>query len=358
MTYLSWLLMWFEAISSLKINLTKNELILVRRVEDLEDLAFDVGCKVGVLPTTYLGLLLGASHNSLAVWDGVEERFHERLAMWKRQYISKGERLMLIRGTLASLPIYFISLFRMLRPEERGLGVRHLHSLNKALLGVGALKEVRGGYGVGLWKTIRKLVVVLWLHSNESSVWIPNFLRFDQSTKKDILRFILDFALKLSSYAKLRILSLLKGVGGEVMHIKDVELFLSELLRRRSQYHFGLNEPYQKLSKIEVEILCLLLEGCAVHASSVGGYGFEDHLLKALQLPLDDMSLEDPALVQPCITVLRKLNSPLYSGLKIEKQNLPPLVDWIRLKAFACCKPSNNPNISAPISNPASACLE
>ena len=24
--------------------------------------------------------------------------------------------------------------------------------------GVGALKEVRGGYGVGLWKTIRKLV--------------------------------------------------------------------------------------------------------------------------------------------------------------------------------------------------------
>ena len=47
---------------------------------------------------------------------------------------------------------------------------------------------------------------------------------------------------------------------------------------------------------IEVEILCLLLEGCAVHASSVGEYDFEDHLLKALQLPLDDMSLEDPAL--------------------------------------------------------------
>ncbi|KAL6311451.1 hypothetical protein AAG906_005381 [Vitis piasezkii] len=139
--------------------------------------------------------------------------------------------------------------------------------------------------------------------------------------ERHIMRFILDFALKLSSYAKLRILSLLKGVGGEVMHIKDVELFLSELLRRRSQYHFGLNEPYQKLSKIEVEILCLLLEGCAVHASSVGGYGFEDHLLKALQVfALDDMSLEDPALVQPCITVLRKLNSPLYSGLKIEKQ--------------------------------------
>lgn len=59
---------------------------------------------------------------------------------------------------------------------------------------------------------------------------------------------------------QLRILSLLKGVGGQVMHVKDMESFLSELLRRCSQHHFELHEPYQKLSKIEVEILCLLLE--------------------------------------------------------------------------------------------------
>lgn len=32
------------------------------------------------------------------------------------------------------------------------------------------------------------------------------------------------------------------------------------------------------------------------------------------------MFTEDPALVQPCITVLRKLNAPLYSSLRIEKQ--------------------------------------
>ena len=39
LTYLSWLLMWFEFILGLKINLTKSELILVRRVENLEELA-------------------------------------------------------------------------------------------------------------------------------------------------------------------------------------------------------------------------------------------------------------------------------------------------------------------------------
>ena len=127
-----------------------------------------IGCKVSVLPTTYLGLSQGVAHNSVVAWDGVKERFRKRLAMWKRQYISKGGRLTLVKSTLASLPIYFMSLFRMPRrvrlrlgkiqrdflwgdgaleskphvvkwdivcldKGKGGLGVRHLNSLNKAL---------------------------------------------------------------------------------------------------------------------------------------------------------------------------------------------------------------------------------
>ena len=115
MTYLSWLLMWFEACSGLKINLEKSELIPVGRVHNIEGLALELGCKVGRLPSYYLGLPLGAPFNSLAVWDGVEERFPRRLAMWKRQYISKGGRLTLIRSTLSSMPLYFMSLFYLPR---------------------------------------------------------------------------------------------------------------------------------------------------------------------------------------------------------------------------------------------------
>ena len=89
MTYLSWLLMWFEACSGLKINLKKNELIPMGRVHDIEDLALKLGCKVGGLPSCYLGLPLGVPFKSMVVWDGVEERFQKRLAMWKRRYISK-----------------------------------------------------------------------------------------------------------------------------------------------------------------------------------------------------------------------------------------------------------------------------
>ena len=90
LVYLRWILMWFEALSGLKINLSKCVLLPVRSVENLESLALELGCKVGSLPTTYLGLPLGAKHNSTRVWDGVEEKFRKRLALWMRQYISKG----------------------------------------------------------------------------------------------------------------------------------------------------------------------------------------------------------------------------------------------------------------------------
>ena len=44
--------MWFEAISRLKINLEKSELIPIRVVSNMEDLAGVLGCKVAILLTT------------------------------------------------------------------------------------------------------------------------------------------------------------------------------------------------------------------------------------------------------------------------------------------------------------------
>ncbi|RVW27828.1 Transposon TX1 uncharacterized 149 kDa protein [Vitis vinifera] len=205
-------------IRGLKINLKKSEIIPVGGVEDVDRAAAVFGCKVGNLPTTYLGLPLGALHNSCRVWDGVEERFKRKLATWKKLYLSKGGRLTLIKSTLSNLPIYFMSLFVIPRKvrirlekiqreflwgdvEGRrrihlvrwtaickdkkygGLGLRHLKEFNHALLGkwlwrfslereslwrkviVGKFgegeggwttREVRESYGMSLWKDIRK----------------------------------------------------------------------------------------------------------------------------------------------------------------------------------------------------------
>ena len=88
--YLRWTLMWFEAFSGLKINLIKSVIIPLSRVDNVEELAAELGCGVGSLPSTYLGLPLGAPHRALGVWDSIEDRFRRRLTTWKRQYISNG----------------------------------------------------------------------------------------------------------------------------------------------------------------------------------------------------------------------------------------------------------------------------
>ena len=80
----------------------KSSLLPVGRVENEENLALELGYKIGSLPAEYLGLPLGAKQKASSVWDGVEERFQKRLANQKRQYISKGGRLTLIRSTLSN----------------------------------------------------------------------------------------------------------------------------------------------------------------------------------------------------------------------------------------------------------------
>ena len=180
-------------------------------------MAMELGCRVGSLPS-YLGLPLGAPNKALSVWDGVEERVRRKLALWKHQYISKGRRITLIKSTMASMPIYQMSLFRMPKvvarrleklqrdflwgggnlerkahlvnwevvcadKEKGGLGLRKLVLLNKALFGkwiwrFACYKEnlwkqvisakygqeglgwktnkANGAFGVGIWKEILK----------------------------------------------------------------------------------------------------------------------------------------------------------------------------------------------------------
>ncbi|RVW89042.1 hypothetical protein CK203_029384 [Vitis vinifera] len=118
--YLSWTFMWFEVISRLKVNLSKSEAIPVGKGVPMETLAPVLGCKIGSLPTSYLGLPLGAPYKSTGVWDVVEERFRKRFAnendpLWKQIITGKYD---LQEGGWCS-------------------------------------KGVRDRYGVGVWKAIR-----------------------------------------------------------------------------------------------------------------------------------------------------------------------------------------------------------
>lgn len=76
-----------------------------------ESLAWILGCKIGSLPSSYLGLPLGASYKSKVVREPVIERIMSKLVAWKVPPLSKGGRLTLVKATLATMPNYFLSLF-------------------------------------------------------------------------------------------------------------------------------------------------------------------------------------------------------------------------------------------------------
>lgn len=111
----------FEAISRIKINLEKSELIPIGSVDNVVELTFE-------LLTTYLSLPLGASYKLVVTCDdGVEENFffdQKRKSNFlkvvdvKKTIYLKREEATLIRRTSSNLHIYFKLLFIILRKIE------------------------------------------------------------------------------------------------------------------------------------------------------------------------------------------------------------------------------------------------
>ncbi|KAI3712588.1 hypothetical protein L1987_71147 [Smallanthus sonchifolius] len=153
------------------------------------------------------------------------------------------------------------------------------------------------------------------LSSSHHRLLVPQSVgdRFDRPTKDSILKFIVGSALSLCSYGTMKILSLLKGLGNQIMQVKEVNTLLNDLLERR-------NNSNLTLSNIQVKILCLLLECCTKLTSATVGQSVDSYILKALQV--DPSYSEDPSIIQPCVTVLRHLNSSLYGSFKPETQEL------------------------------------
>uniref|UniRef100_A0A2N9GXU6 Reverse transcriptase domain-containing protein n=1 Tax=Fagus sylvatica TaxID=28930 RepID=A0A2N9GXU6_FAGSY len=216
LVYVRMVLTCFEAVTGLRVNMAKSEMVPVGEVQNIAELADSLCCHIGGLPLSYLGMPLGASYKAVAVWNPILEKLERRLSGWQKLYLSKGGRLTLLKSTLSSLPTYFLSLFtipisvvrrieklqrdflwggmgdevkhhlvgwdKVCTPKEvGGLGVRSLILTNKALLGkwlwrfgmegdqlwrrvlmakfgsdLGGwrTKPIRGPHGCGLWKGI------------------------------------------------------------------------------------------------------------------------------------------------------------------------------------------------------------
>ncbi|KAF2935198.1 hypothetical protein DAI22_04g215400 [Oryza sativa Japonica Group] len=158
------------------------------------------------------------------------------------------------------------------------------------------------------------------LLSPSQDLMVPENLheRFDQSTKDAILHFILRSGMKLSSYGKFMILSILKGVGSILFDVEDVKSLLFDLLDRRNQYQSGC-ESRQIMSTHEIQILCLLLEVMfSVSNSANVSSETSEALLKVLRI--DVSAQDDPVVVMPCVTALQAVQPVFFDFLKTDTQ--------------------------------------
>ncbi|XP_059446327.1 uncharacterized protein LOC132177866 [Corylus avellana] len=73
------LFLCFEAVSGIKINLSKSEIVPIGEVEDIDRLANIFGCRVAGLPMKYLGLPLGAPYRSTTIWNDIIEKMGRKL---------------------------------------------------------------------------------------------------------------------------------------------------------------------------------------------------------------------------------------------------------------------------------------
>ncbi|KAE8659133.1 Mannose-P-dolichol utilization defect 1 protein [Hibiscus syriacus] len=101
----------FEA---LYLNLSKSRIFGINvGEEELVSWAKEIGCVKGVFPSEYLGPPLGAKRNSFSMWEPVVQKFYKSLAGWKAKSLSLAGRAVLVKSVLCSLPIYYLSIFRI-----------------------------------------------------------------------------------------------------------------------------------------------------------------------------------------------------------------------------------------------------
>ncbi|XP_072056268.1 uncharacterized protein [Arachis hypogaea] len=72
-----------------------------------------LGCKQAVLPVRYLGISLGANLRLVKTWKPIIDKVEEKLSLWKAKVLNKAGKLVLIKSVLNSLPVYYLSLYKI-----------------------------------------------------------------------------------------------------------------------------------------------------------------------------------------------------------------------------------------------------
>ncbi|XP_026411199.1 uncharacterized protein LOC113306484 [Papaver somniferum] len=221
------ILISFELLTGLKINFAKSQIFGVGFEGDLSIFSSIFDYYSGCLPTTYLGLPLGDKYGGVAKWDKIIEKFLSKLAGWKKPLLSGAGKIQLIKNILASLPLYFMSLYEipnsvikklekimkdflchdnkgrrklhlvkwlaLSRKKKQGeLGIKNLKRMNQALLTKWSWR-----YAVedeSLWKSIVEEKYgsgeTIWIPKNPTCIYGRSVWRYIMNHNSSFLKFV------------------------------------------------------------------------------------------------------------------------------------------------------------------------
>jgi hypothetical protein len=104
----------FELMSGLKINLPKSEVVVVGTTTlEQERVARHLNCRLGKFPIKYLGLPLSNKTLRASDWDFLTTKVAKRVDPWQGTFLASAGRLELKNSCLSSIPLFSMSLFML-----------------------------------------------------------------------------------------------------------------------------------------------------------------------------------------------------------------------------------------------------
>jgi hypothetical protein len=76
-------------------------------------LADRLGCTIGSLPLTYLGVPIHWRKPSKEVWNSLISKIQRKLSSWKGCFLSLGDRMVMLQDILSVVPLYILSIHKM-----------------------------------------------------------------------------------------------------------------------------------------------------------------------------------------------------------------------------------------------------
>ena len=171
---LKFLLLCFEAMSGLKINFDKSEVIILGySQEDQQRIADNLNCRLAVFPVTYLGMPIRDSRILTKDLDPLVERVKHRSEPWQGRFTSKASKTILIDACMSSLPMFLMGMYSL--PEgthgdfdrelsrffwQAASGRQKYHMVKWA--DICAPKEL-GGLGIVSSRHMNKALMLKWI---------------------------------------------------------------------------------------------------------------------------------------------------------------------------------------------------